>query len=522
MHYRPIAPPSFALLILLLLSTWAGARAQAQPTFEVQLPDDLATPATGRLVVYLIREGSQVERRSPADGPFWTDPQPLYGMDLEAVAGGTTVKIHPDAAFPDAFPAPPAELAAGKYRAQATLDLSRLDSSFGREGGDRIGEPVAFEVRPGESVAVTLGLENTVPNWEYRSRGGEEFVIESELLGAFHNGRPIELKAGVIPPIDYDPQKQYAAVYSIPGFGGRHDGGRYGAQWNEVRKRAFIIQLDSESPNGHTLFCDSRVNGPYAQALIEELIPELEARYPLISEPWARLVTGHSSGGWASLWLGTQYPDTFGATWSSGPDPVDFRRFELVDIYSDDNAYVRDGEELPAARFEVDGKMQVTMSVREENGGEGVLGPLNTSGQQWDSWMACWGTPDENNPRIEPGDWPVAKPVFDAETGDLDHEEAKAYEAYDIRLLLSQDPERYLPVFENQIRLVCGAVDNYYLDEAVRLLMTELQKQGFDESGSGYVKLIEGADHGRSLFVSEAMRAWPGEMAEHLKANGME
>ena len=30
------------------------------------------------------------------------------------------------------------------------------------------------------------------------------------------------------------------------------------------------------------------------------------------------------------LWLATEYPHIFGAAWASSPDPVDFRRFQLV------------------------------------------------------------------------------------------------------------------------------------------------------------------------------------------------
>ena len=113
----------------------------------------------------------------------------------------------------------------------------------------------------------------------------------------------------------------------------------------------------------------------------------------------------------------------------------------------------------------------------------------------------------------------MARPLYDPETGRLDHAEAKHYEAYDIRLLLANDPERYAPVFHDNIRLVCGTLDNYYLNEAVELLDQELRNHLPARAGEGYIRMVENADHGGSLFVSEAMRAWPREMREHFEGH---
>ncbi len=540
-RYDPPMSQIRRIVVLFCLLAW-GPHAAAQTSFRVTLPDDAPEGGwTGRLVVYTIADDSGMGRADPSDGPFWRNPQPLFGVDVSGEPGGVVVEIPATTAFPNAYPFPPAELPTGGYRAQAVLDINRLESAWQREPGNRYGETVAFDAKPGEPTVVDLALGNTTEGFAFpQIEGAAEIVVESKLLSDFH-GQPVQLRAGVVEPIDYDEDKKYAAVYEVPGFGGRHTGvlgqlRRTRGDAGELRRRAFRITLDPESPNGHTLFCDSAVNGPWARALIEELIPAIEAKYPsLVSEPWARIVTGHSSGGWSSLWLGSQYPKTFGATWSSAPDPVDFRRFELIDIYSDGNAYVKDGDEVPSCRYFNDaGEMEVTLSVRGENGGEGVLGPNNTSGQQWDSWMACWGTPRRSSTSTaftttkpqeglpptpwdsRPRQWPVAKPLFDAKTGELTHAEAEHYKRYDIRLLLANDPERYVPVFRNNIRLVCGTFDNYYLNEAVQLLKAELDAHPFDGESAGYVTMVEGADHGGSLFRSNAMRAWPREMIEHL------
>lgn len=522
----------FAVLVAWLpLPLLATSLDAPEVTFRVRI-DGPALAAVddgsvnGRIVVYLIDMESRVADRDPADGPFWTDPQPLFGMDVADHAADDPIVVGPDVQFPHAFPEALSELPAGRYKAQAVLDRSRIESSWSREPGNLFGDPVEMVVPEVGELAVELTLDHVTDQSEFpRHPELTEVSIESRLLSEFR-GEKVLLNAGVLRPTDYDPEKKYAVIYEVPGFGGRHtEVARYvfrnAGDWPELRKRAFIVVLDPESPNGHTLFCDSRVNGPWGRALIEELIPAVEAEFPgIVRASWARVITGHSSGGWSSLWLGLNYPETFGAVWSSGPDPVDFRKFELINIYEQENAFQDNaGEPIPSCRypFGKEGNYVETLTVEGEDGGEGVLGPDNISGQQWDSWQACWGNPDPENPA-------VAKPLYDAKTGRLDHEEARAYEAYDVRLKLAREPEKYVPLFHERIRIVCGELDNYYLNEAVTLLKQELEGHAFNSlvPTPGYIKLVPNADHGEGLFRSEEMQAWPGEMLRHLREHGLE
>ncbi len=84
--------------------------------------------------------------------------------------------------------------------------------------------------------------------------------------------------------------------------------------------------------------------------------------------------------------------------------------------------------------------------------------------------------------------------------------------------LLRKNPNELSPVFRNNIRLVVGTEDSFYLNEAVALLDAELTKLGRASMDRGYVKMIPG-DHG-SIFGSEVVRAFPTEMLEHLRRAG--
>src|SRR5207245_1821593 len=112
------------------------------------------------------------------------------------------------------------------------------------------------------------------------------------------------------------------------------------------------VVLDPSCRLGHHVFADSENNGPYGKALIEESIPHIEKQFRGIGLPAARFVTGHSSGGWSSLWLQITYPDFFGGVWATAPDPVDFRDFSRIDLpWPEDNFFTDPGgKQRPIAR----------------------------------------------------------------------------------------------------------------------------------------------------------------------------
>src|SRR5262249_52596855 len=133
-------------------------------------------------------------------------------------------------------------------------------------------------------------------------------LFESPSLTAFF-GRPIQMRAVVALPPGADAKKKVPTVYLIPGFGGPYD--KISKRAAEIRKamtaapwtEMAFVYLEGDAPAGHHVFADSVNTGPWGRALVEELIPHLEKRFPLVAKPEARFVTGHSSGGWASLWL---------------------------------------------------------------------------------------------------------------------------------------------------------------------------------------------------------------------------
>jgi pimeloyl-ACP methyl ester carboxylesterase len=509
-------------------------------TFRVTIdPSVRKEPASGRVIVMLIRDGARIQPGAePLAGPFWRDPQPMFAVDASNVKPGDSIVLDDSAT---SFPGPMSSLPPGEYRAQARIDLARTNSAWRRDPGNVFSKVVRFTIpadaRNGAAktaaggVKVELKLDQVVTAPSPKARPGiEVFQIRSELLSKFH-GRDVFLRAGVAFPVDFDAARKYPAVYDVPGFGGDHmavfaeDRTKYvPASIDETLvKSTFWIFLDAESPNGHTLFADSANNGPWGAALTTELIPALEQRFALIPTPSARLLRGHSSGGWSTLWLALTYPEVFGGCWSSAPDPVDFRRFQLVDIYEQPNFYYRPGGAPGNPDDELVSYVkggQKRMSIRQENMMEEVLGPDNTSAQQWDSWFAAFGPKDDRG-RVAA--------LFDPATGVIDHALARHYRAYDIGHLLRSDPKKYLPIFRDRVRLVVGDEDSFSLHEAVRLLKADLEKLGLkpdlrkqhppEAADQGYIVIAPGYDHGTVLGAPE-VRKFDEQIVRHLQAAG--
>ncbi|MFN7440860.1 MAG: alpha/beta hydrolase-fold protein, partial [Phycisphaerales bacterium] len=402
---------AFALVLSLLVTVGVASPAQAQTVFRVTLAPGVlgdAPVVAGRLVVALAHEDANISRRtSPLDAPFWDDPQPIFGTTVSMKPGEAV--IVDDAAT--SFASKPSALKPGRYRAAAWLVANQATSKWRGVPGNAYSEVVEFVVPEppgvGGPVDITLATATREPERRWRPGQVEEFVVRGALLSAFH-GREVVLRAGVVLPAGgVQEGRRYPAVYHVPGFGGRHDEAlsvrRAVARGDgDLDRNVLHIYLDPESPNGHTLFADSANNGPWNRALVEELIPALEKQYPLISEPTARVLRGHSSGGWSVVWLGVNNPQTFGFAWSTAPDPVCFSWFQLVDIYRRANMFVpapgepvgpgdAAGADTPSYRR--GGAMKMT--IRQEAGGEEVLGPDATCGQQWASWQAVVGPRDE-------------------------------------------------------------------------------------------------------------------------------
>ncbi len=470
-------PLKKALLVAtLLIFAYAPAHTQesANLRFEVTLASDLiSSPQDGRLFVILGRTARPEPRNTIGQTGF--NAPPVFARDIKLAAGVTGV-IDQTA---DAFPIESlSRLPPGDYFVQALFD-SNVDLKSVNAPGNLYSAVQQIHLDPALSGTVKLQLTRKVPpeqlppDTEY-----VKFVkIQSNLLSGFH-GRPIYLRAGVILPRDWaaETARKYPLRVHIGGYGSRFTGtlrmmagGEFKSAWLvEDAPRMILLYLDGDGPFGDSYQVNSDNSGPYGDAITQELIPYVEQKFRGIGEPYARVLDGGSTGGWVSLALQVFYPDFFNGTWSYCPDGVDFRAFQLVNIYSDKNAYVNvHGFERPSAR-DLNGDVRFT--IRHECQMENVMGlgdSWSMSGEQWGAWNATYG------PRGEDG---RPAPLWDPRTGEINRTVVEHWKKYDLRMVLEQNWKTLGPKLKGKINIWVGEADNYFLNNAVHLLDEFLSK----------------------------------------------
>ncbi len=227
---------------------------------------------------------------------------------------------------------------------------------------------------------------------------------------------------------------------------------------------------------------NSANNGPYGDAIMQELIPYVEEHFRIIRQPYARVLTGGSTGGWESLALQVFHPEFFGGTWTFFPDPVDFARYQMVDIYNDNNAFLAPGynppiPERPMERTE-EGQADVTM--RQMSQLEDVLGSRGRSGEQFEAWEAVYGPVGADG---------YPRPLWDKQTGRIDVQVANYMRdhGYDLRYYLEQNWARIGPQLVGKLHLYCGDMDNFYLNLAVYRLEDFLKNTSNPAYGGSFV-----------------------------------
>ena len=540
--------PSFAVVeaaIVLVLSLVPRSKTRSEPPaadlkFEISFPALVhPQPVTGRLFVVITRKSDPEPRLQSG---FWGDAPPLFGLDVDRLLPGEAATI--DARTLGYPLGSLKEIPAGDYYVQAMLNVytefhradghaiwAHMDQwegqQFSRSPGNLYSEVERVHLDPESGYDVKLSLTKVIPPVEVPAdtQWVKRVKIQSKLLTRFW-GRPVYLGGVVLLPKGYDshPHTRYPVVYQQDHFSldapfyldtEKSSGKRYEfyQAWNSDNfPRMIAITLQHPTPYYDDSYAvNSANNGPYGDAIMTELIPALEERFRVIRKPYARVLWGGSTGGWESLALEVYHPDFFGGAWTFFPDPVDFRRYDMVDIYDDENAFTAPGREwLAPERYimrQSDGQPEVT--VRQFSRLEATLGSRGRSGQQLEAWEAVYGPV---------GDDGYPKPLWDKMTGNIDHDVA-AYmrdHGYDLRYYIETNWPKIGPPLVGKLHVYCGDMDNYYLNLAVYLLEDFLKSANNpDYAGSfEYGRPMKG--HG---WMPMSLEELAKIMAEHITRN---
>src|SRR2546421_11338753 len=477
-----------SIIFALLISAFSLAHAsRALAAERIRSKIDVApalapTPLSGRLLIFMTNQTKPLEMIEPD----FLNPRSVFvtGVEVHNLLPGKVVEVDPDAL---SFPAPFSSAPAGDYQLMALLDLNHSYTYNGTGPGDLYSEVKRItNLNPSSSQTIELTLMKRVPEETVSDTESVKLVsFESPSLTKFW-GRPIRMEAGVVLPPSYakNAAQRYPTVYVVHGYEGNHlSAWRRGPELVKQMTSGTVpemiyVFLNASFPLGHHVFADSVNNGPWGHALTTEFIPYLEKHFRMDARPSGRLLTGHSSGGWSTLWLQVNYPEVFGGPGSTSPDPVDFHKFTGPDLTRTppQNFYSgADGKPYNLVRFHG----REIMTLEDYALLERVEGYY---GGQMASFEAVF------SPRGPDGQ---PMPLFDRDTGRIDPFVQKAWEPYDIDRLLRQNWVTLGPKLRGKLNIIVGTADTFHLEKAVYLLRDTLKTRGSDAR----IEFIEGRDH---------------------------
>ncbi len=455
---------------------------------------------TGRLIVVVARSGTPEPRLQ-----IFANVTPVFGVDVSDLKPGQAAVVDATAASQPISSLD--RLPAGDYFVEALLNVyQKYDRSDGHtvwvhfdmdghplqvSAGNLYSDVKRVHLDPASGFDIPLVLNHIIRSEpaEPDTKWLKHLTLKSELLTKFW-GAPVYLRATVLLPKGYDehPNVRYPVVYPQGFLGGapfefsdnpnEHENAaavhRRGLQtgyefyqsWISDHFPRFLAVTFVEAtpffPDGYNV--NSVNQGPYGDAITKELIPYVERSFRAIGKPYARVLEGASTGGWGSLVLQLQHADMFGGAWVFYPDPIDFRRYQMVNIYEDDNAYTPPGRawitgERPMRRSD---EGQVNITLRQMSQFEEVLGSKNRSGMQLHAWEAIYGPIGEDG---------YPRPLWNKQTGEIDRTVALYMRdhGYDLRYYAEKNWPRIGPTVAGKLHFTCGDMDNFYLNLAVSL-----------------------------------------------------
>lgn len=502
------------LFVFMSAYSYGQFKQEIVPDFTIILPKNVTQEVQqGRLLLVLSTNPSAEPRFQTSYSNLNT--QLIFGLNVENwKPGGARVMNSNSFGWPvEQFKNVPngdyyAQVVLNRYDTYYLGDGRVLDlptnmqagQQWNRKPGNFYSEPKKITIGP-ESNSFTLELSQVMPPKEkfVDTKYVKHVEIRSELLSEFW-GRDVTLGALILLPKGFNehPNTRYPLMINHGHYPSSFDiletppekpatdadvieQRRYTREqqayeffkiWTGTDiPRYLIVKIQHTTPYYDDSYAvNSENNGPYGDAITYELIPYIEKQFRGIGKPWARYLYGGSTGGWEALAAQIFYPDEYGGTFSACPDPIDFRGFQIVNIYEDNNAYFADSEFRKVAKpYMRDSLGNIYTTMEEETLYELARGTKSRGGEQLDGWNATYSPAGIDG---YPAD------IWDRKTGKINREVASYWlENYDLRYILERDWNKGLgQKLKGKIHIYTGEMDTYYLNLAVYHMETFLEQ----------------------------------------------
>jgi len=440
----------FSTLIISLLLTDAFSQ-QIKANYTSSVFDK---PFTGYVIAYMSKENKE-----PKDGSIGMERFPCFSVYVENIQPGQFITINDEAI---SFPTTLSNIERGDYYIQIIWDRNLGERSIAQSPGNLYNLSEKISITKDIKKVFNISATQMVPEPPafIETKYVKELKVPSVLLSKFQ-GKALTIDAAVILPKEYynEPKRKFPVLFNVSGYGG--DYRRYSGDTLPGRSVDTIpvikVYLDGRCALGHSVYANSDNNGPWGDALVTEFIPSLEKNYRTNG---AKLLMGHSSGGWTVLWLQTQYPKVFDGCWSSSPDPVDFRSFQKINLYEDHNMfYDKNGSQRLVATVAGFFPWATMKDIYQ-------MEQVVFRGEQMHSFNAVFSKKGDNG---------LPESICNSTTGEIDSTVFSHWKNYDIALNLKNNWESLKHELDGKVRISVGNQDNFLLNYAVHLLDEQMK-----------------------------------------------
>ncbi len=154
------------------------------------------------------------------------------------------------------------------------------------------------------------------------SARNDVYDFESTSLAGNYLGMSNHISMGVLLPRGYDESDEpYPVVYFLPGFTSYENATTMPTEIADAASDAGIILVTIVGANelGGGWYMDSDASGHWEKAIVEEIVPFVDATYRTVATRDGRGIAGHSMGGYGSFTIGMKHPGVFGSVYAMAP-----------------------------------------------------------------------------------------------------------------------------------------------------------------------------------------------------------
>ena len=447
---------------------------------------------TGNVIVYLSKENKKPKSQEIGINSF-----PCFRKFVKNLKPGESVIIDDEAV---SYPTNLSDIERGEYYVQIVFDCNLGGRQISESVGNLFSKSEKIKISKGYSKNFNICATEKIPEETtfIQTQYVKELKVRSSLLSNFSK-KEITVNAAVVLPKEYyeEPERKFPVLFMIFGFGAdyHHFSGNNDASVPLETTPFIKVYLDGNCSLGHSVYANSDNNGPWGDALVKEFIPMLEKKYRCNG---AKLLTGHSSGGWSSLWLQTRYPRVFAGCFASSPDPVDFENFQNINLYKYENLFYDNNNTL-RLMASVAGNIP-WMTFKNIYQIENVI----YRGEQLNSFNAVFSKKGNNG---------LPEKLFDPVTGNMNRSVFLNWKNYDIAAYLKNNWPALKDDLSNKVRIAVGNEDNFFLNKSVKMLEKEMNtlNSGFKfayYSGDHFTVTTKDYRKDGNKFLEEKYMEW--------------